>query len=288
MKATGYARLRELLQHVYHWAWNCGSRELSASELQHDAIVFAPHQDDETLACGGTIVQKIRAGASVQIVYLTDGSGSHPGLIEPQQLTEIREHEAIAATQVLGVPAQNIIFLRFPDGNLNAYAAQASTQISEVLQKFKPTEIFIPHHREPLYIPDHAATNQIVKTALQQAKLTPLIYEYPVWLWDHYPWVCYKQEWNGRLRWLRAVQNNLKLMGQLGWFLLHDFRWTVPIQAVLDLKCQALAQYKSQTTRFIPDERWRTIADFSNGDFLRCFLRDHERFYRYRKQYKTR
>ena len=35
-------------------------------------IVFAPHQDDETLGSGGTIIQKKRKGADVKIVFMTD------------------------------------------------------------------------------------------------------------------------------------------------------------------------------------------------------------------------
>src|SRR5687768_6580034 len=44
---------------------------LGEEELGRSAMVFAPHPDDETLGCGGTILQKRRAGASMRIVFMT-------------------------------------------------------------------------------------------------------------------------------------------------------------------------------------------------------------------------
>jgi LmbE family N-acetylglucosaminyl deacetylase len=36
-------------------------------------ILFAPHPDDEALACSVILQQAIRAGAAIRIVYVTDG-----------------------------------------------------------------------------------------------------------------------------------------------------------------------------------------------------------------------
>jgi LmbE family N-acetylglucosaminyl deacetylase len=276
--------LRQLLKQVYELNWKCFAKPIEASELSASAIVFAPHQDDETLACGGTIIQKKRLGASVQIVYLTDGSESHPNLIDPKHLCEIREQEAIAAVEILGVSSEDVTFLRFPDGQLAAHTEAAIAQIAEILLKHQPAEIFIPHQQEPDYIPDHSATYRIVSAAVQRAKMPLRIYEYPVWLWDHYPWVCYKRVWSGKFRWYRSLCKTLSGSCHMGWILLHDFRYCVDIQADLDLKYKALTQYQSQTTQYIADPRWRTIVDFSNGDFLRCFFRDQEFFYRRDRQ----
>jgi LmbE family N-acetylglucosaminyl deacetylase len=44
-------------------------------------VVFSPHPDDETLGCGSTIIKKKRLGADVTIVFMTDGSKSHPHFI---------------------------------------------------------------------------------------------------------------------------------------------------------------------------------------------------------------
>lgn len=286
MKAKIASTFRQFIRQLYDLSWKCAAKPVEPSQLSHSAIVFSPHQDDETLACGGTILQKKRAGAAVQIVYLTDGSGSHPALIDPQHLAQIREQEALSATHLLGIPAADVTFLRFPDGALTIHAEAALSQVTEILLKHQPTEVFIPHHQEPDYIPDHSATNRIVKTALQRAGMMPLIYEYPVWLWDHYPWVGYKREWSGKVRGYRSLRRNWRLSSRMGWILLRDFRHTLDIQDDLDLKYKALMQHKTQTTQYLVDPRWRTISDFSKGDFLRCFLRDQEIFYCYYEHLK--
>ena len=49
------------------------TRELDRTSQRAPAIVFAPHPDDETLGCGGTILKKRSLGAPVEVVFLTDG-----------------------------------------------------------------------------------------------------------------------------------------------------------------------------------------------------------------------
>ena len=66
-----------------------------------------------------------------------------------------------------------------------------------------------------------------------------------------------------------------------GLSLLKDFRTFVDIRNVLRLKRSALEQHKSQMTRIIPDPRWMTLADVSNGEFLKCFFQEREIFFKY-------
>ncbi len=59
-------------------------------------IVFAPHQDDETLGCGALIAHKRNDGQPVHVVFLTDGSCSHPNhpRVTPVEIAELRAQEA--------------------------------------------------------------------------------------------------------------------------------------------------------------------------------------------------
>ena len=97
------------------------SRDPGSAFLVARALVFAPHQDDEVLGCGGTILSKIAAGADVRCVFLTDGSASHRGLLARDELVALRRREALAAGGILGLAADRITFLGLPDGDLERH-----------------------------------------------------------------------------------------------------------------------------------------------------------------------
>src|SRR5262249_47214467 len=92
-------------------------------------MMFAPHPDDESLACGIILQRAVRAGAAVRVVYATDGD-DNPW---PQRLLErkwrlnaadrkrwgkLRRTEALAALRVLGLRPSSARFLALPDQKL--------------------------------------------------------------------------------------------------------------------------------------------------------------------------
>jgi len=92
-------------------------------------LVISPHPDDEVLACGGVILQALRAGASVDVVWLTSGDASelgealaaktaHPSASEMLDLGELRMAEARAAARILGLAPERLYFLGYPDDGL--------------------------------------------------------------------------------------------------------------------------------------------------------------------------
>ena len=170
----------------------------STVELTASAIVFAPHQDDETLGCGGTIIRKRQQGAKVQIVFMTDGSRSHDRFIPEEKLIALRQQEATKAAETLGVASEDVLFLGFRDGELSHQATPAIARVTRLLQKEQPQQVFVPYIRETH--PDHLATNQIVLAALNNYSREVSIYEYPVWYWHHFPWT---KSWGDR-----ATANN--------------------------------------------------------------------------------
>src|SRR5207248_577693 len=76
LRRAGESALQSLARRILRAIQARRLREWRADELGRSAIVFAPHQDDEVLGCGGTIVRKLRAGADVTVVFLTDGSAA--------------------------------------------------------------------------------------------------------------------------------------------------------------------------------------------------------------------
>ncbi len=246
--------------------------EPCGGDLGRSAVVFSPHPDDETLGCGGTIIQKRRAGAAVKIVFMTDGGRSHRHLISEDELRSIRAGEALAASRTLGVAEDGVVFLGFEDGRLSEHQGQAISRVAEVLRRERPDEVFVPYHRESP--PDHVATHRIVLSALRACGRGVAVYEYPIWFWGHWPWVSAPAR--GPREMAKVSRNSLVS----GLRLLRDFRRCVYIGDVLALKRAALARHRSQM--LAPDPRWQTLGDVSNGEFLDCFFQDREIFRHYR------
>lgn len=129
-------------------------------------LVFAPHPDDETLGCGGTIAEKLNEGYDVSVVFMTDGRHSFAGFAEFTEPTlleikTIRKEEAVKATNILGIQEENLIFLDFEDQKLHESEGIAQEKIVRILQEGSPAEVFFPQERE--YNTDHRVTNLLVK-----------------------------------------------------------------------------------------------------------------------------
>src|SRR6185369_17120293 len=73
-------------------------------------LVFAPHPDDESLGCGGTLA-RLAGHCAIKVVLVTDGSGAG-GL--PEGSDKLRQAEFGAALDILGV--DDFVCLEQPDG----------------------------------------------------------------------------------------------------------------------------------------------------------------------------
>jgi N-acetylglucosamine malate deacetylase 1 len=147
-------------------------------------VVFAPHQDDETLCCGGAIAAATRAGSTVHVVYLTDG-GKADDAQSAAQIADVRRGEAGSACAILGVPRDHVLFLGFPDGSLTAHQASALEAVEKTLEQCEPDEIYIPARFDEH--PDHQETNRLVRTAARQRAGSAMIHECPVWALNNWP-----------------------------------------------------------------------------------------------------
>jgi LmbE family N-acetylglucosaminyl deacetylase len=250
--------------------------EMSNDDLKQSAVIFAPHEDDETLACGGTIIKKMQAGAKINLVFLTDGSRSHSCVISKSKLREMRKQEALKAAKVLGLDSGNIMFMPCENGRLAANQNEMCEEVKDILQRFNPEHVYIPCGMEN--IPDHLAANRIVLAALMAIHSTPMVYEYPVWAWLHWPWVGIPL--THPMRMLEMMR--LTVMAGFGLRMMSKFRSAVYIGDVLDRKRLALANHRTQMFRMIPRRKWPILSDVARGEFIRCFFQNYELFYRYR------
>ncbi|HEY9880634.1 MAG TPA: PIG-L family deacetylase [Leptolyngbyaceae cyanobacterium] len=218
-----------------------------------NAVIVAPHADDETLGCGGLIALKRQQGARVAVVILTDGAASHPD--HPQlsraQLVEMRQQEARQALGVLGVPPEQVHFLNQPDQGVATLSEPAMqsvlTQLVQILQDLAPQESYVTYRRD--VHPDHEATYWLVADAIAQSQLPVRLYEYPIYtLWR--PWL------------LNLEAEEIRTLHRL------------PIRPVLSQKKQAIRVYRSQYLPIPPDKK-ATLPD----GFIYRFMQPYELFF---------
>jgi LmbE family N-acetylglucosaminyl deacetylase len=147
-------------------------------------IVFAPHPDDETYGCGGTIAKKLHEGYEVIVVVMTDGRYAFSEVLgittdpTPEELKIIREEEVKRSTRILGLPENSIIFLDFEDGTLGANGGKAEEEVMRIMNTHKPVEVYFTYRKDSH--PDHQATYRIVKTCVEKSAFKPTQYQYSI------------------------------------------------------------------------------------------------------------
>jgi LmbE family N-acetylglucosaminyl deacetylase len=97
--------------------------------------IFA-HPDDPEFFCGGTFARWAAEGKAITFVLATSGDkGSSDLTISSEQLVAIREAEERAAATRLGV--QEVIFLRYPDGELQP-TLELRRQLTRLIRLKRP------------------------------------------------------------------------------------------------------------------------------------------------------
>jgi LmbE family N-acetylglucosaminyl deacetylase len=137
-------------------------------------LVLAPHPDDESIGCGGTLAKWRDAGWPAKVLFLTDGrlgsrdlramDPSDPKRGHAQQaLIETRQREAKCALRILGV--QEHTFAAIPDGELWRHTDQATEIIARAIDDDQPDLLMLPFLTDRH--PDHAATGASLLGALR-------------------------------------------------------------------------------------------------------------------------
>lgn len=148
-------------------------------------LVIAPHPDDETLGCGGLILQQRHAGRPVTCLFLTDGSASHKNhpLLSPAALAVQRAEEARAAAALLGIADQNLVFLGLPDGQLprlpEALHETAVASLAGHLERLRPATVLVAHRHDGSS--EHEAAFALIRSAIARVDPQPRVLDYLVW-----------------------------------------------------------------------------------------------------------
>ena len=173
-----------------------------------NVLVLAPHPDDESIGCGGTICLHMERNDRVSVAFLTSGELGLKHLT-PEDACRVREKEAEAAASVLGLV--QLHFLRFPDWFLIESVDAAADALGSILAREQPDLIYVPHDGE--WHPDHKASLPCLSAALRTAHTyVPTLLTYEVWT----PLPEYDQveditpHVNTKLRAIRCYRSQLK------------------------------------------------------------------------------
>ena len=117
-------------------------------------LVFAPHQDDEAIGCGGLLSRLSDEGKEIHIVFLTDGEN------KTGKMKDVRHKEALNLTTKLGATMHEI---GISNVNLSINNTHIK-KISDILNNISPDAIFSTW---PLDLPPiHRLCNVVVTKAI--------------------------------------------------------------------------------------------------------------------------
>jgi LmbE family N-acetylglucosaminyl deacetylase len=192
-------------------------------------LIFSPHPDDETIATGGFIKTATLNGAKVWIVLVTNGNKHH--------LEKARYNEFAAVTSALGVPENHLIYLNYPDGELQKEDQKGiQTYFRNIITFVRPNVVFIPIPNDKHH--DHKTTGLDAEAVILDMKLRANIYYYLV----HFPNFPVPMSLNKNL----YLTPPIKLL---------DFskEWSsFPLPPTIeDAKLNALIEYKTQL-KYLP------------------------------------
>ncbi len=211
-------------------------------------LVLAPHPDDESIGCGGTLAKYAASGASLCVAVLTDGSqgdrelrrmahGSAARVAAEQRLVETRQREAQAAGRILGVG--DMVFLGAPDGRLRGRDPGLLRRLMAIVAAFRPDLLLLPFFGDRHA--DHVAANESAMA-----------------LYDH-----------GALR-------QVDCCGYEVWTPVHA-NVVVDISTQSATKRRAIEQYASQTGQLdyagaaLGINRYRAVSAMTGGEFAEAF-----------------
>lgn len=141
-------------------------------ERAERVLVLAPHPDDESIGCGGTLKQLAKRGAVIDVVFMTDGAAPGDRAVAAQ-----RQAEARAAARVLGL--HDMHFLGGQDGGLRGQP-ELCAPLERSIERHDYQVLFCPWPHDAHA--DHQATFALLRDAMGGSRHAAMaIWLYEVW-----------------------------------------------------------------------------------------------------------
>jgi len=176
------------------------------------ALVIAPHADDETFGCGGTIAKMKATGVETSLVIVAHQPPLH------HLGDTVRSGELAKAAKVLGINDYMLI-KRYTDTILDTVPqVEIISKLEEKIRACVPDYVFIPF---PSHHQDHKAVYDASIAALRPGSLSHyprmiLAYEYPYPDWNvteeggHF-YVNITEYFSTKIRALKCYESQLKI-----------------------------------------------------------------------------
>jgi len=148
-------------------------------------LVLAPHPDDETLGVGALIAQTAASACFAGLVYLTDGSGSHPAHEERAgRLIATRKREAaLALRRLTNDTFRSPIFLGWKDAapamKGDAAFDRSCRTLAALCRRLRVDILATTTINEPHC--DHVAAAELASAVQSMSRGRIAIAEYVVW-----------------------------------------------------------------------------------------------------------
>lgn len=136
------------------------------------ALVIAPHPDDETLGCGGTLA-RLAPTCDIHVLLVTNGDGGG-GL--PPETSAVRKQEMAAAVRTLGI-ANDVLHLDEPDGRFDD-SMSFREALAAIVQRLQPDWVFLPWLGDSH--PDHSRISRASSEVLRRSGVEQVLY-YETW-----------------------------------------------------------------------------------------------------------
>lgn len=120
-----------------------------------DLLCLSPHPDDAELCCGGLLALTGLRGQKAGVLDCSAGELATNGTVE------IREHEALAAAEILGLAHRDNLGL--PDGGIDERDACQVHAVVAALRELRPALLLVPWPEARH--PDHEATGRLGRRA---------------------------------------------------------------------------------------------------------------------------
>jgi 4-oxalomesaconate hydratase len=209
--------------------------------------ILAAHPADFCSRAGGTLLKHVRAGSKVKVIWLTQGESDESSFLLEQrpgipvgEVREIREKEAFACAEVLGVEGK---MFGFGDGPLRMTPERMEMLAGEMAD-FKP-DLILTHWKDEFTYPTHWCAAQ---SAIQAAEMAGVS-------WD-----------------IRFFEPNIGTAARVGFVPDHY----VDISDVFERKLEALRKLVAQP-RLVPDytlcNSWRALECGREYKYAEAFVR---------------